>query len=104
MHRRLITPAFHFKILEQFVDIFESASNILIEKLSKESENKSVDIYLYVTRCTLDVICETAMGTKVDVQNSEASLYFHSVKEMCRFFLARTTSILIVRELGVHFE
>jgi cytochrome P450 family 4 len=57
MHRRLITPAFHFKILEQFVDIFESASNILIEKLSKESGNKSVDIYLYVTRCTLDVIC-----------------------------------------------
>jgi cytochrome P450 family 4 len=34
------------------------------------------------------------MGTKVDVQNSEASLYFHSVKEMCRIFLARTTSIL----------
>jgi cytochrome P450 family 4 len=94
MHRRLITPAFHFKILEQFVDIFESASNILIEKLSKESGNKSVDIYLYVTRCTLDVICETAMGTKVDVQNSEASLYFFSVKEMCRIFLARTTSIL----------
>jgi cytochrome P450 family 4 len=93
-HRRLITPAFHFKILEQFVDIFENAGNILIQKLSKESGEKSVDIYPYVTRCTLDVICETAMGTKVDVQNSETSLYFHSVKEMCRIFLARTTSIL----------
>jgi cytochrome P450 family 4 len=34
------------------------------------------------------------VGTKVDVQNSETSLYFHSVKEMCRIFLARTTSIL----------
>jgi hypothetical protein len=34
------------------------------------------------------------MGTKVDVQNTEASLYFHSVKEMCRIFLARTTSVL----------
>jgi cytochrome P450 family 4 len=40
------------------------------------------------------LVLETAMGTKVDVQNSETSLYFHSVKEMCRIFLARTTSIL----------
>jgi hypothetical protein len=51
--------AFHFKILEQFVDIFESAGSILIQKLSKESGEKSVDIYPYVTQCTLDVICGT---------------------------------------------
>ena len=57
MHRKLITPAFHFKILEQFVDVFEADGDILIEKLSKESGNKSVDIYPYVTRCALDAIC-----------------------------------------------
>ncbi|KAJ3632434.1 hypothetical protein MTP99_009445 [Tenebrio molitor] len=93
-HRKLITTAFHFKILEQFVDVFESTGEILVQKLSKESGNQSVDVFPYLTRCTLDIICETAMGTKVDTQNSEASSYVQSVKTMCKIFLSRTMSIL----------
>ncbi|RZC40118.1 cytochrome P450-like protein [Asbolus verrucosus] len=92
-HRKLITPAFHFKILEQFVDIFESASDVLVQKLSEMSGSKSLDIYPYISRCTLDIICETAMGTKIDVQNNEASAYFKGVKDMCRIFVIRTMSI-----------
>ncbi|XP_063913528.1 cytochrome P450 4d2-like [Zophobas morio] len=94
MHRKLITPAFHFKILEQFVDVFEADGDILIEKLSKESGNKSVDIYPYVTRCALDAICETAMGTKINVQTNQTSSYFESARHMCRLFVTRSTSIL----------
>ncbi|RZC36714.1 p450 domain containing protein, partial [Asbolus verrucosus] len=71
-HRRLITPAFHFKILEQFVDIFEADGNILVEKLSKRSGSKSLDIYPYIT-----LNCQ---GTKVNVQNNDTSSYFESVK------------------------
>jgi cytochrome P450 family 4 len=56
-HRKLITTAFHFKILEQFVDVFESTGDILVQKLSKESGNQSVDVFPYLTRCTLDIIC-----------------------------------------------
>ncbi|XP_063913529.1 cytochrome P450 4d2-like [Zophobas morio] len=94
IHRKLITPAFHFKILEQFVDVFEADGDILVEKLSKESGKKSVDIYPYITRCAFDAICETAMGTKVNVQTNEISSYFESVRQMCRLFVTRSTSVL----------
>jgi hypothetical protein len=43
--------------LEQFVDVFESTGDILVKKLSKESGNQSVDVFPYLTRCTLDIIC-----------------------------------------------
>ncbi|XP_015833627.1 cytochrome P450 4c3-like [Tribolium castaneum] len=103
-HRKLITPAFHFKILEQFVDIFESGGDILVKKLSEVSGSKSCDIYPYITKCTLDIICETAMGTKVDVQNTENSAYFESIKEMCRIFTVRTVGAFLSNDFIFRFS
>lgn len=54
--RKVITPAFHFKILEQFVEIFDKNSRILIEKLA-EKKDQSADIFPLITLCALDVIC-----------------------------------------------
>lgn len=53
----MLTPTFHFKILEDFIDVFNSVSNVMVKKLEKEIGKKSVDIYPYVTLCTLDIIC-----------------------------------------------
>lgn len=54
----MITPAFHFSILEQFVEVFNANEKILIEKLKREAVGKdSVEIGGYVTSCTLDIIC-----------------------------------------------
>ena len=54
--RKVITPAFHFKILDQFVDIFDKHSNIFIENL-KKSNGKSVDVFELISLCALDNIC-----------------------------------------------
>lgn len=56
-HRKMLTPAFHFKILEEFLDVFEVYSNILIKKLENEVDKNSIDIYPYITLCSLDIIC-----------------------------------------------
>lgn len=56
-HRKIITPAFHFQILEEFVDVFNSAGDILVRKLAEQCDKSSVDIYPFVTRCALDIIC-----------------------------------------------
>jgi hypothetical protein len=53
----MITPTFHFKILDSFVDIFSEKSQILITKLQKEVGSTGFDVYQYVTRCALDIIC-----------------------------------------------
>lgn len=53
--RKLITPAFHFKILEDFMDIFNSSGAILIKKLHESQEE--VNIYKFINLFSLDVIC-----------------------------------------------
>lgn len=56
--RKVITPAFHFKILEQFVDIFDQQSTILVKQLKKHSiEEKPFNVYPYITLAALDVVC-----------------------------------------------
>jgi cytochrome P450 family 4 len=53
--RKVITPTFHFKILEQFVDIFDEHSKIFVDNLAKFEGQ--VDIFPLVALAALDVIC-----------------------------------------------
>jgi cytochrome P450 family 4 len=56
-HRKMITPTFHFTILDSFVEVFSEKSEILISKLRKEVGSQGFNICPYITRCTLDIIC-----------------------------------------------
>jgi len=53
----MITPTFHFKILDSFVEVFSEKSEILISKLREEVGSKGFDVFPYITKCTLDIIC-----------------------------------------------
>lgn len=54
--RKVITPAFHFKILDQFIEIFDKHSSIFIQNL-KKSNGKPVDVFELISLCALDNIC-----------------------------------------------
>ncbi len=54
----MLTPAFHFQILDGFFDVFNRNANIFVDLINKKrSEQKEVDIYPMASRCTLDIIC-----------------------------------------------
>lgn len=55
--RKIITPAFHFKILEEFCLIFDSQSEILIKNLKKHELGDVFDITGYISLMALDVVC-----------------------------------------------
>ncbi|XP_005190958.2 cytochrome P450 4d8-like [Musca domestica] len=81
--RKIITPTFHFKILEQFLEVFDSQSTVLLDCLAEKADGKSVvDVYQYISLYTLDIIAETAMGTKVHAQTNKTMDYTTAVKEM----------------------
>ena len=54
--RKLLTPTFHFKILEDFVQVFNEQSVVLVQRLN-EKVGQDFDVFPYITLCTLDVIC-----------------------------------------------
>lgn len=83
IRRKIITPAFHFNILEQFICVFNRQIDYLIEKIRPFSDGKNeIDIYKYSTLCALDIICEASMGTKINAQESPNSEYVKAVKEL----------------------
>nr|QIK02100.1 cytochromes P450 family 4 [Holotrichia parallela] len=98
-HRKIITPAFHFQILEDFIEVFNSQSEILVSKLKEESKPASVDLYPLIARCTLDIICETAMGTTVNAQNDLDSEYVKCVKMLLQVITERTFSPLLANDM-----
>uniref|UniRef100_A0A1I8MQA4 Cytochrome P450 n=1 Tax=Musca domestica TaxID=7370 RepID=A0A1I8MQA4_MUSDO len=83
--RRVITPAFHFKILEEFVEVFNRNSKTLVNCLATKADGKSAfDVYPFVCAHTLDIIAETAMGTKVNAQTGGTKQYTNAVLEMTK--------------------
>lgn len=75
--RKLITPAFHFQILEQFIDVFNCATDIFIRRLRRNICKESVDIYPYVNLCTLDIICGKVGNKKLwTLKENKISKFF----------------------------
>ncbi|XP_052565926.1 cytochrome P450 4d1 [Culex pipiens pallens] len=98
--RKIITPTFHFKILEQFVEIFDQQSTVFVDQLKPmAASGEPFDVYPRVTLCALDVICESAMGTKVNAQLNADSEYVRAVKAMSNVAFQRTYKILARLEL-----
>ncbi|KDR12227.1 cytochrome P450 4C1-like isoform X2 [Zootermopsis nevadensis] len=88
-HRKMITPTFHFKILDNFVEVFSEKSKILVTKLQKEVGSQGFDVYPYITRCALDIICETAMGTPVYAQEDLDSPYVSAIYDLSEVTIFR---------------
>ena len=57
IRRRMLTPTFHFKILHDFVHVFNDQSNVLLSKLKDHADGKPYNIFNDVTLCALDIIC-----------------------------------------------
>ncbi|KAF5269922.1 hypothetical protein FQR65_LT05721 [Abscondita terminalis] len=72
-NRRIINPTFNQIILDNYVKIFSEQSTILLDILKIENAKGEFDVCNYISRCTLDIFCETAVGTTVNAQtrNSE---------------------------------
>lgn len=55
--RKMLTPAFHFRVLEQFLDIFIEEGNKLVEHLKLKEDDNVQDLVPLFTKHTLNAIC-----------------------------------------------
>ncbi|GAB6019209.1 hypothetical protein CHUAL_014000 [Chamberlinius hualienensis] len=98
-HRKLLTPSFHFRILDNFVPIFNEQSAILVKKLKEKAGKDLFNVYPYITLCTLDIICETAMGTKIRAQEGGNVEYVNAITTFSEILLTRNLKIWLLNPI-----
>lgn len=64
--RQALTYAFHFNILNDFVEIFEKHAYKLVQKLGTVYNKESVEVQHLMSLTMLGTICETSMGVHLD--------------------------------------
>ncbi|NP_001295912.2 cytochrome P450 4d8-like precursor [Musca domestica] len=81
--RKIITPAFHFSILEKFLEVFDRQTSVLMDCLAERADGKTAfDVMPYICSAALDIITETAMGVDVNAQTDKTMPYTMAVREM----------------------
>ncbi|XP_073991016.1 cytochrome P450 4V2-like [Rhodnius prolixus] len=91
--RKLLTPAFHFKILENNMQSLNKNARCLLRNMLKKEGRPFVTQEL-VVRCTLDVISETAMGHSLNLQEREENNdYLNAVERACSLTFDRSKNV-----------
>lgn len=83
-HRKMITPVFHFNVLENYAASMRENVKIFtecIESELRENAKAPINIFEFAVRYTLDTICETAMGVKINCQRNRSVEYAKAVHE-----------------------
>ena len=71
-NRRLLTPAFHYSILKNYVSIYKSCVSVLVGKWRKVArERKSVAVFETVCPMSLDIILQCAFSFRSDCQEDK---------------------------------
>uniref|UniRef100_A0A8R1J362 Cytochrome P450 n=1 Tax=Caenorhabditis japonica TaxID=281687 RepID=A0A8R1J362_CAEJA len=74
--RKMLTPAFHFKVLNDFLKVHDYQAKVFLEELKVHADTDvEIDIFPYIKRMALDIICETSMGSTVDAQHNHDHSY-----------------------------
>ncbi|KAJ8736225.1 hypothetical protein PYW08_006881 [Mythimna loreyi] len=93
--RKILTPAFHFKILHQFCDIIEENTQRFLERL-RETAGQPIDVVPVLSEYMLESICETAMGTKLNEDTSGAGKsYKQAIYDLGHVFYERFIHIYL---------
>ncbi|XP_063907299.1 cytochrome P450 4C1-like [Zophobas morio] len=89
--RKILTPAFHFNILKEFIKVFEAETKNLVDVLMKESHKPYVAITDLISDFTLDTIGETAMGTNFKEEDIKVSGrdYKKAIHEIGKLYVYR---------------
>ncbi|EDW43935.1 GM18912 [Drosophila sechellia] len=70
-------------ILDQFVEVFEKGSRDLLRNMEQDRlkhGDSGFSLYDWINLCTMDTICETAMGVSINAQSNADSEYVQAVK------------------------
>ncbi|XP_029157494.1 cytochrome P450 4C1-like [Nylanderia fulva] len=97
--RKLLTPAFHFKILNQFVEILIKEGDFMAQCLKDIGGTVVKDLVPFTSEHTLNAICETAMGISLQKLGKFQQQYRSAIHEIIELIVYRLLSPWIYNNL-----
>ncbi|KAJ6644110.1 Cytochrome P450 4c3 [Pseudolycoriella hygida] len=91
--RKLLTPAFHFKILDQFNPSINKHALILCDKISSTLNYQMTDCVSVLASFALDIICETSMGVDMKTQTVGENKFSSSFTEFTKLAVKRVLTV-----------
>ncbi|XP_058443127.1 cytochrome P450 4c3-like [Malaya genurostris] len=92
--RKALNPTFNYKMLTEFLEVFNQQATTMVRVLEKELGNyDGFDCTRYATLYSLDVLCETAMGCSIHAQKQFESEYVKAHEQIGRIMLDRLQNI-----------
>ena len=89
VRRKQLTPAFHFQILNGFMDVFNDQSRELVARMEEHlAAGPVVDVFPLITKATIDIICQSSMGGQA-ARNGQFDAYCHSVHRITQITMER---------------
>lgn len=90
--RKLLTPTFHSGLLEVYLKTVKEETSVLISCLEKEV-GKWFDVVPYAKRAALDIICDTAMGYKLNAQRNSKNEYIKAIDKIASIVQMRFVNV-----------
>ncbi|KAL0840547.1 hypothetical protein ABMA28_015765 [Loxostege sticticalis] len=87
--RKILVPAFSPKIVENFVQVFSEQSEKLAKRLTTHTDQGNFSIWPFVSTYTLDSVCETAMGVKINAQGNPNTPFLVSMNRILNLVCER---------------
>ncbi|CAG5035855.1 unnamed protein product [Parnassius apollo] len=91
--RKILIPAFSPKIVENFVEVFSEQSEKLAVKLKAVEGCGQVRAWPFLSTYTLDAVCETAMGIKINAQDNPNAPFLKAMQIMLNLVTERISHL-----------
>ena len=92
----MLTPAFHKHVLEDYLETMNEKADIMIDLIKAKMNNGKTEVELQhvMSLCTLDIIIETSMGGKSDLQSvGTQNDYVQAIQDILPAIKKRTRAV-----------
>uniref|UniRef100_A0A182K4T0 Cytochrome P450 n=1 Tax=Anopheles christyi TaxID=43041 RepID=A0A182K4T0_9DIPT len=93
--RKVINPAFHYKMLQGFLPTMDAQAAVLVEKLAVHVGGPDTDVYEPLRYFAMDIICETAMGVRLQCQSNPNLQFVKDSEELMELIYKRIFNPLL---------
>ncbi|XP_065086710.1 cytochrome P450 4c21-like [Ochlerotatus camptorhynchus] len=93
--RKVLNSTFNLRILHSFIPIFVDCSRKLIDRLEQAPREDAINLYQYVSHCTLEMVCGTTLGME-NLRRASGSRFLRHIE--------RAMVIMGDRILSLHLQ